>query len=106
MVVNPVDYRWSSIHGHLGLYTDRLLTRHTVYLALGSDPAAQAQRYRELLNEAIASEDLDISTLAMLGQREAARTKPVRVEATLNYAKDSAGWKLTDAFITHMESMK
>ena len=54
----------------------------------------------------IASEDLDISTLAMLGQREAARTKPVRVEATLNYAKDSAGWKLTDAFITHMESMK
>jgi hypothetical protein len=54
----------------------------------------------------IASEDLDISTLAMLGQREARRTKPVQVEATLIYAKDSAGWKLTDAFITHIESMK
>jgi hypothetical protein len=54
----------------------------------------------------IASEDLDISTLAMLGQRETARTKPVRVEATLIYAKDSANWKLTDAFITHIESMK
>ena len=55
---------------------------------------------------AIASEDLDISSMAMLGQREARRTKPVRVEATLLYAKDSAGWKLTDAFITHIESMK
>lgn len=55
---------------------------------------------------AIASEDLDISTLAMLGQRETQRTKPVRVEATLIYAKDGAGWKLTDAFITHIESVK
>ena len=55
---------------------------------------------------AIASEDLDISTSAMLGQRELQRTKPVRVEATLIYANDSAGWKLTDAFITHIESVK
>lgn len=55
---------------------------------------------------AIASEDLNISTMAMLGQREAQRTKPVRVEATLIYAKDGAGWQLTDAFITHIESVK
>jgi hypothetical protein len=55
---------------------------------------------------AIASEDLNISTLAMLGQRETQRTKPVRVEATLMYAKDGTGWKLIDAFITHIESMK
>jgi hypothetical protein len=54
----------------------------------------------------IASEDLDISTLAMLGQLQTERTKPVRVDATLIYAKDSAGWKLTDAFITHIESTK
>jgi hypothetical protein len=55
---------------------------------------------------AIASEDLDISTLAMLGQRETQRTKPVQVEATLIYAKDGAGWKFADAFITHIESVK
>jgi hypothetical protein len=54
----------------------------------------------------IASEDLDISAMAMLGQREARRTKPVRVEATLVYTKDSADWKLADAFITHIESTK
>jgi hypothetical protein len=54
----------------------------------------------------IASEDLDISTMAMLGQRDARRTKPVRVEATLIYAKEGTGWNLTDAFITHIESMK
>lgn len=54
----------------------------------------------------IASEDLNISTLAMLGQREARRTKPVQVEATLIYAKNSTGRKLTDAFITHIESVK
>lgn len=55
---------------------------------------------------AIASEDLVISTQAMLGQREARRTKPVRVDATLLYSKDSAGWNLADAFITHIESIK
>jgi len=54
----------------------------------------------------IASEDLDIASLAMLGQRETQRTKPAQVEVTLIYAKDSAGWKFTDAFITHIESAK
>ena len=55
---------------------------------------------------AIAAEDIVISSLAMLGKAEAQRTKPVQVEVTLMYAKDSAGWKLTDAFITHIESVK
>jgi hypothetical protein len=55
---------------------------------------------------AIASEDMTISSLAMLGQRETQRTKPARVEVTLIYAKDSAGWKFTDAFITHIQSEK
>lgn len=54
----------------------------------------------------IASEDLDITSMAGLGRLETQRTKPVRVEATLQYEKNSAGWKFTDAFITHIESMK
>jgi hypothetical protein len=54
----------------------------------------------------IASEDLDITAAAGLGQSEGQRTKPVQVEANLIYEKDGAAWKLTDAFITHIESMK
>jgi hypothetical protein len=54
----------------------------------------------------IASDDLDDSSMAMMGQSEAHRTKPARVDATLIYAKDGAAWKLTDAFITHIESVK
>jgi putative transposase len=59
MVAGPEDYRWSSIHGHLGLKADRLLTLHPVFLVLGPDSATRALRYRELLNQAIASEDID-----------------------------------------------
>jgi len=54
----------------------------------------------------IASEDLDDSGLAILGQHETHRTKPARVDATLIYEKNGAAWKLTDAFITHIASMK
>jgi hypothetical protein len=54
----------------------------------------------------IASEDLDITTLAGLGQSEQHRTKPVRVEVTLLYDKDAEGWKFNDAFITHIATPK
>jgi hypothetical protein len=55
---------------------------------------------------AIASEDLEISSLAMLGQRQTQRTKPAQVDATLVYEKDGASWKFTNAFMTHIESVK
>ncbi|MBV8546513.1 MAG: hypothetical protein JO093_04375 [Acidobacteria bacterium] len=54
----------------------------------------------------IASEDLDDSAVAMLGQAESHRTKPARADATLIYEKNGAAWKLTDAFLTHIETMK
>jgi hypothetical protein len=54
----------------------------------------------------IAPEDLDDSSMAMLGQLEQHRTKPARVEVTLFYAKEGNGWKLTDAILTHIESVK
>jgi hypothetical protein len=55
---------------------------------------------------AIAAEDIEIGSSAMLGQSDTHLTKPAQVEATLIYAKDGAAWKLTDAFITHIESTK
>jgi hypothetical protein len=54
----------------------------------------------------IAPEDLEDSGQIMIGDHETHRTKPARVDATLIYDKDGAAWKLTDAFITHIESVK
>jgi hypothetical protein len=54
----------------------------------------------------IAAEDLEDSGQILIGAHETHRTKPARVDATLIYDKDGAAWKLTDAFITHIESVK
>jgi len=54
----------------------------------------------------IAAEDLNDLSGMMTGQHPGARTKPARADATLEYAKDGAAWKLTDAFITHIETAK
>jgi hypothetical protein len=54
----------------------------------------------------IAVEDLGDVSAGMLGQNTKARTKPGRADATMIYAKDGAGWKFLDAFITHLESVK
>jgi hypothetical protein len=54
----------------------------------------------------IATEDMNDVSLAMGGKLSQLRTKPGHVDATLTYVKDVAGWKLTDAFITKIESAK
>ena len=55
----------------------------------------------------IASEDMDDLGMAMSGGgTPKARTKPARVIATLTYAKNGAGWKFADAFITTIETAK
>jgi hypothetical protein len=59
---------------------------------------------RELCS--IAAEDVNDISMGMIGQSSKARTKPGRADATMIYAKDGAGWKFIDAFITHLESVK
>jgi hypothetical protein len=54
----------------------------------------------------IAAEDLNDAAMGMVGQSAKARTKPGRADATMVYAKDGAGWKFLDAFITHLETVK
>jgi hypothetical protein len=54
----------------------------------------------------IAKEDIDDLGQTMSGGNPKPRTKPARVNATLTYAKDGAGWKFADAFITHIETAK
>ncbi|SEI45544.1 transposase [Frateuria terrea] len=58
MVDAPEDYRWSSVHTHLGRARDPLVTPHPLYLALGSDPTARADAYRRWLDAGIAPDDL------------------------------------------------
>jgi hypothetical protein len=54
----------------------------------------------------IAGEDMDDLGQMMSGGSPKVRTKPARVAATLTYAKNGAGWKLADAFITRIETAK
>lgn len=58
MVVQPWDYRWSSVHGHVGLREDVRLTPHPGYLALGRDAGERRATYRCLLMEAITDDVL------------------------------------------------
>lgn len=84
MAADPEAYRWSSVHGHLYRKVDPLLSQHAVFLALGGDPAVRAERYRALLDEAIAAED--IYAIRRHLQQERALGSPrfqVMVEAAL-----------------------
>lgn len=58
MTASPQDYRWSSVHTHLGLASDPLITLHPIYLALGSTPDERSRAYRMWLQEGIADDDL------------------------------------------------
>ena len=49
MVQAPWDYRWSSVHGHLGLRQDARLTPHPGFMGLAQDPRARARAYRDML---------------------------------------------------------
>lgn len=56
MVNRAADYRWSS-HGHYaGLKTDRLVTPHSIYWALGNTPFAREAGYADLVNQGITPE--------------------------------------------------
>lgn len=54
----PWDYRWSSVHAHLGLRPCPLTRPHPVFIALGANAATRAARYRELLLEPLDHERL------------------------------------------------
>lgn len=58
MVDVPEAHRWSSVHVHLGLRQDTLMTPHPLYLSLGHTPAARAHAYRTWLMAGTDDEDL------------------------------------------------
>jgi putative transposase len=58
LVAAPQEYRWSSIHAHLGMSHDPLITLHPTYLALGTTAETRAATYREWLDAGISDDEL------------------------------------------------
>jgi REP-associated tyrosine transposase len=85
MVACPEEYRWSSVHSHLGQASDPMLTLHPVYLALGHDVVTRASAYTAWLRTGIGEEDL-AAVRAHLGQERALGDMRFQrmVERTLN----------------------
>lgn len=66
LVAEARDYPWSS-HGHYaGLRSDRLLTPHPLYWALGNTPFAREAAYAELVRAGISPADQQLLTEATL----------------------------------------
>ena len=70
MVVDPGDYPWSSYRHHVLGAPDALLRTHAAYDALGSDPVARREAYRQLVAEAHA--DDEIAAIRVYLQRQQA----------------------------------
>lgn len=66
MAARAVDYPWSS-HAHwLGLRSDRLLTTHALYWALGNTPFAREAAYAALVQAGLGEKQLDALTQSAL----------------------------------------
>lgn len=56
LVSDPADYRWSSYPHYVGRRSDRLVTPHPLYWALGNTPFARDAAYAELVRAGIPAE--------------------------------------------------
>ena len=89
IVAQPWDYRWSSVHGHLGLRADARLTPHAGYLALGCHANEREMAYRRVLMEAL-SDDVLADIRSHMQQERALGSPAFRsmVERALNRPVD------------------
>lgn len=58
MVGLPEEHRWSSVHTHLGMACDSLITPLPTYLALGATPQERAVEYGRWLRAGIEDEEI------------------------------------------------
>jgi putative transposase len=58
LAAKPEHYPWSSIHHHLGLRSDPLVTPHPSFLALATEPRQRIEAYRQLLDDSLPDEEL------------------------------------------------
>ncbi|MFL7996835.1 transposase, partial [Xanthomonas vasicola] len=69
MVALPTEYRWSSVHTHLGRAKSQFITPHEVYLHLGCDAAERVSFYATWLHAGLAREDEHSIRLHLLQER-------------------------------------
>ncbi|MCE5231828.1 MAG: transposase [Mizugakiibacter sp.] len=85
MVAAPEDYRWSSVHAHLGASDDPLLTPHTAFLALGADRRARVAAYRTWLASGVDDAELEAIRAHIVQERALGSERFQRMlERTLN----------------------
>jgi putative transposase len=75
----PSDYLWSSHLANAFGKQDRLLTPHSIYTRLGSDPVTRQSVYQDLFREALSDEDLDRVRQAGNGNRPLGEQQTDRV---------------------------
>jgi putative transposase len=66
MVAQPEDFRWSSHRHCIGLASDKLVTPHALFWALGNTPFAREAAYAELVRQGLAQRDKDDLTRTAL----------------------------------------
>ncbi|TXI62126.1 MAG: transposase [Limnohabitans sp.] len=66
MVAQPEDFRWSSYRHCIGLASDKLVTPHALFWALGNTPFAREAAYAELVRQGLAQRDKDDLTRTAL----------------------------------------
>lgn len=103
MDLNPVraglaaqarDYPWSSHAHYIGLRTDKLVTPHPLYWALGNTPFAREAAYAELVQAGVGADKQDQLTRATLqgwALGEADFMSDLQKKTTRRLSKASAG---------------
>ena len=66
MVTRPEDFRWSSHRHCIGQASDKLVTPHALFWALGNTPFAREAAYAELVGQGLSSRDKDDLTRTAL----------------------------------------
>ena len=66
MVAQPEDFRWSSHRHCIGQASDKLVTPHALFWALGNTPFAREAAYAELVGQGLSSRDKDDLTRTAL----------------------------------------
>jgi len=58
IVIDAVDYAWSSYAHHSGLRQDPLITEHAVYWSLGNTPFERDAAYRRMMEHGLSQKEL------------------------------------------------
>lgn len=66
IVSSPADYSWSSYMHHVGAKSDPLITDHSLYWALGNTPFDREAAYKNLVEQALTTEEINALSEATL----------------------------------------